>query len=490
MIYKGFHPLSIVEDKTFQHFVMALNPNYVIPSKKTVKTDILNTYEILRNNMQITLDGIQNVTLTIDYWTSNVNESYLTVTAHYISNDYKLENYIIDTEKFSDRNSPEDIAEILKNIIHNWKIHVLAIVTDGSPKMLSAIALLEDVQHIKCFAHTLNVVIKQSMESFSEIQEIRRKCGDIIQYLKHNNNAIKVLQKMQENVSEPQLDLILEVETRWNSTYYMLQKFVDLKELITATLIASESNLDFINDNEFQIIEDVVKILKPFEEITVEMSTEEYVNISKILVIRNNLLVYLDELTFSGNSIAYYFKSEITNNMKAKMDYFDKSDIIIMASILDPRFKLLSFLTEIERGHARAKLIYECNLLVQENMEEKYITPDNPVTPSCSIWKRYDEEVKHQDSYEPTDTATFDEVQSYLGDRYLDRSNNPLNYWNEKKTKYPHLAVLAQKYLAVSATSVPCERLFFKSGAVINDKRSRLSGHLVSAILFLNKNVQ
>ncbi|KAI4465796.1 dna replication-related element factor isoform a [Holotrichia oblita] len=394
-------PLSIVEDQGFKDFVTALNPNYVIPSKKTIKNNILNIYEILKNNTQMTLEGLQNVTLTIDVWSSNANENYLSVTAHYISDDYTLTNYVIETVKLSDRHSPQHIAETLKNIIHNWKINVLVIVTDGSTKMVSTIALLENVQHIKCFAHTLNVIIRESMHTFPEIQEIRKKCGDIIQYLRHSDNVNEVLQKLQENVSEPQLKLIPEVEIRWNSTYYMLQRFIDLKEILTAALLALKCDVEFINDNEFQIIEDILKILKPFEEITVEMSREEYVNISKVLVIRNSLLIYLDELKFSTNSIAYYFKLEVINNIKAKMDVFDNSHTIIMASLLDPRFKLLSFQTETEKDLARAKLIFECNSLIQENIGDQFITPDNPVTPSCSIWKKYDEEVKHQDSYEP-----------------------------------------------------------------------------------------
>jgi len=54
---------------------------------------------------------------------------------------------------------------------------------------------------------------------------------------------------------------------------------------------------------------------------------------------------------------------------------------------------------------------------------------------------------------------------------------------------YPRLYVMVRKRLCVTATSVPCERLFCKAGMVITEKRSRMLASKSSQVLFLNQNL-
>jgi len=57
--------------------------------------------------------------------------------------------------------------------------------------------------------------------------------------------------------------------------------------------------------------------------------------------------------------------------------------------------------------------------------------------------------------------------------------------WENTKTIYPELYKLARKYLCISATSVPSERLFSKAGATVSQSRNRLLGSTLSKLLFL-----
>ena len=56
------------------------------------------------------------------------------------------------------------------------------------------------------------------------------------------------------------------------------------------------------------------------------------------------------------------------------------------------------------------------------------------------------------------------------------------------RSRYKDLAVVAVKYLAVPATSVPSKWLFSTAGLVVSKLRSSMSPELVGQILFLNKN--
>lgn len=44
--------------------------------------------------------------------------------------------------------------------------------------------------------------------------------------------------------------------------------------------------------------------------------------------------------------------------------------------------------------------------------------------------------------------------------------------------------------LSVPATSVPCERIFSKTGQIISERRNRLSHNKVEKIIFLNANLK
>ena len=63
---------------------------------------------------------------------------------------------------------------------------------------------------------------------------------------------------------------------------------------------------------------------------------------------------------------------------------------------------------------------------------------------------------------------------------------NPLqDFWKMQADQFPYLAKLAQKYLAVSATSTQAERAFSKLGLLLTKRRLAMDGENVNKILFL-----
>lgn len=51
---------------------------------------------------------------------------------------------------------------------------------------------------------------------------------------------------------------------------------------------------------------------------------------------------------------------------------------------------------------------------------------------------------------------------------------------------FQDLAVLARKYLCITATSVPSERVFSKGGKIVTDDRRCLTGEHVEELIFLS----
>ena len=84
--------------------------------------------------------------------------------------------------------------------------------------------------------------------------------------------------------------------------------------------------------------------------------------------------------------------------------------------------------------------------------------------------------------------APDNEVSEYLQMHEIPIKSDPLIWWNEKKDKFPILSNLAQKYLAVSATSTASERLFSDAGNLLTNKRTCMKPKLFKKIMFLKRN--
>lgn len=99
---------------------------------------------------------------------------------------------------------------------------------------------------------------------------------------------------MQNHQGLPQLKLKQDVSTRWNSTYDMLRRILDVKEAVIATLAIKNNDLNRIKEEEWRQLENATKILWIFNEITNEISAEKTVTVSKILYFIRIMYAHLD----------------------------------------------------------------------------------------------------------------------------------------------------------------------------------------------------
>ena len=65
---------------------------------------------------------------------------------------------------------------------------------------------------------------------------------------------------------------------------------------------------------------------------------------------------------------------------------------------------------------------------------------------------------------------------------------DPLLSWKLNEDRFPNLAELAQKLIAISSTVLPAERLFSCAGLIVNKLRAALSYEHVNMLMFLCKN--
>lgn len=74
----------------------------------------------VKKNVITGISKAVSVALTTDRWMSRATESYITTTAHYISQDWKLENKVLETTTLPCSQTGEALGEALNDTATRW----------------------------------------------------------------------------------------------------------------------------------------------------------------------------------------------------------------------------------------------------------------------------------------------------------------------------------------------------------------------------------
>lgn len=122
---------------------------YKIQSRRALARTIIPTiYSDVKNQVQFLLNDTRHVSVTTDIWTSMNTDSFLTITAHFYSNDCIQLKTVLCTKKLEKNHTGSYLAEMITKEFNIWNIHnkVVAIVTDGGSNMKAAVRIM-NIQH-------------------------------------------------------------------------------------------------------------------------------------------------------------------------------------------------------------------------------------------------------------------------------------------------------------------------------------------------------
>ena len=178
----------------------------------------------------------------------------------------------------------------------------------------------------------------------------------LVGHFKHSALAMSSLKEKQKALNVPEHTLIQDVVTRWNSTYFMLDRLLEERWAIYGVLhdeTVSKSDherLDLTNE-QWELISQLMVVLKPLQVATTTLCEEHNVSVS---------LVYPVVSPVSDDQPAVkLFKETVSQELKWCFDPDSEGiaeDPPVLASAIDPRYHQLKIFRSEQRSVAYSKL--------------------------------------------------------------------------------------------------------------------------------------
>ncbi|KAG8364370.1 hypothetical protein BUALT_Bualt19G0121800 [Buddleja alternifolia] len=496
-------PFNIGEHEHFEDFLSSLNPNFQLPCRNTIRSDVIDVYREEKVKVQTLLDGLScKMSLTTDIWTSDHSRvAYCCLTAHFIDDEWELQKKILSFKKIPYPHDGDNLFNFMKENILEWNLDkkIFSVVVDNASSndsMMrklrewllkdSLIPLNGDLLHVRCSAHVLNLIVQDGL---SPIRGLIEKIRETVRYLNKSPSATQKFDTALRHCNlEGKRKVTMDDPNRWNSTYLLLETALPLKEAF-CRLQRIDGHYQFSpSELEWEVAKIVHDCLKHFYEATHHFSGSKYptsnVFFPDICTINLKMIEW-------GNS-DHDFVRRMCDPMREKFDkYWDTCCLVLaVAVVFDPqlKMKMVEFFYKKLYGSYADSYIER----VRDTLLELFIAYGGSCATQSTIPSSINLETSTSLSefYMWCNESNASVIPKSELDSYLEEASfqsvedfSILNWWRTNSLRLPIMAKIARDILVVPATTVASESAFSVGGRVINESRACLHPTAVEALV-------
>ncbi|XP_020271523.1 zinc finger BED domain-containing protein RICESLEEPER 2-like [Asparagus officinalis] len=354
---------------------------------------------------------------------------------------------------------------------------------------------------VRCCAHILNLLVQDGISVIAlTIENVRES----IKFINHSEARLKTFSAIVQQLQLREKKLILDVPTRWNSTYLMLITALKFKDAFPMYK-ERESNYDCMPEpEEWDKVEKICKLLAVFHAVTNLISGSDYPTSNLYLIEVYRIKEVIDKSLLDND----FSIRQMAKKMQDKFEkYWGECNLLMaIASFMDPRLKIGAveicypqIYSEVEARiniqkvrDALQELFDEYVALHDSNNEENSSLEgsmgassdtSSSLSSLSSNWSDILKKVRTKDSM----PASKSELETYLDEHvYIcgEAENyhfSALNWWKTNQLKYRVLSRMAADILAVPISTVASESTFSAGGRVIDTYRASLDPKTVEA---------
>ncbi|CAF4712886.1 unnamed protein product, partial [Rotaria sp. Silwood2] len=205
----------------------------------------------------------------------------------------------------------------------------------------------EDVASVRlsCFAHTIQLCVRDGLKNVPHISRVLEKCRILQTCSSQSSKIADLLDEIHKHVNKMTI-------TRWNSEYMLIKSILSIKKTDLESIVKLMDNPVTFLANDFTILEEILEILEPFNEISVKCQAVTIVTVSLIVPAIIHLITHLRDiksnLTFCMKLVEQLQVAIETRFAgiihRVNLVNVEKNDpfndpLYFMAAVLDPSFK-------------------------------------------------------------------------------------------------------------------------------------------------------
>ncbi|KAG8362585.1 hypothetical protein BUALT_BualtUnG0061200 [Buddleja alternifolia] len=199
------------EHEHFEDFLSSLNPNFQLPCRNTIRSDVIDVYReekpilsMMNGNCRKKILSFKKIPYPHDgdnllnFMKENILEWNL---------DKKIFSVVVDNASSNDS---------MMRRLREWLLKDSLIPLNGN------------LLHVRCSAHVLNLIVQDGL---SPIRGLIEKIRETVRYLNKSPSATQKFDTALRHCNlEGKRKVAMDVPNRWNSTYLLLETALPLKE--------------------------------------------------------------------------------------------------------------------------------------------------------------------------------------------------------------------------------------------------------------------
>uniref|UniRef100_A0A0R0KFT3 HAT C-terminal dimerisation domain-containing protein n=1 Tax=Glycine max TaxID=3847 RepID=A0A0R0KFT3_SOYBN len=427
------------------------------------------------------------ISLTCDLWTSCNMEGFVCLTAHYVDSKWNLQSKIINFQHMPPPHTSFELCQKVFAFLHDWGIEkkIFSITLDNASandvlqKTLKSQLVLQkglvydgEHFHVHCCVNILNLIVQEGLKVAEHALE---KIRDSIKYVKASKSRMIKFKRCIEKVGniEASSGLCLDVPTRWNSTYLMLQSALKYESVFSIFHLDDENYKYCPLEEEWIRARKMCKFLLPFYHITTLMSGTSY---------PTSNLYFLQVWKIQGLLMSCARDEDevikrMAEDMMLKFDkYWDEYSVVLAFGVVFyPRIKFESL------GFCYKKIDPLTWEMKVKKVNRKFSSSSVKPPSSSQDFNLFDDLIEYKEQ------VASDSGKSQL-DTYLEEATLNLHFTAHMDVldcpRFRHLSIMACDLLSIPVTTVASESAFSIGSRILNKYRNRLSSDCVEAIIY------
>ncbi|KAK6858585.1 hypothetical protein PG995_005149 [Apiospora arundinis] len=297
-IINSDQPFNIFSDSFLHHLLILHNPALcaqIAWGRTTLRERLSRCFkikkDIIRKEM---MESISRIHLAFDLWTSPNRLAIIAVSGHFLDGKGRQQQRLLALRRQLGAHTGSNLSSSLYQTVQEWGVvdRIGVVIADNASNndtcLQEFFQILDpsiqgyeaEERRIRCYGHILNLVGRaflygedseafeqesQAIEQFGHLDDILRfwrrkgpvgKLHNIVKWVRSSPQRSEYFQRcIEEDLDESsftlhresthELELVLNNETRWNSTYLMIDRAILKRDDVEAFLIKNQLDPDF-----------------------------------------------------------------------------------------------------------------------------------------------------------------------------------------------------------------------------------------------------